>query len=137
MTQRAERIAKALFGKSESQQRLSFATLKSIISDIVILYQEFRKASGPGSLVFNTMGGDQGVYMTPADIRNDIANAQELQDDGLGKYLTDLLEKVAKFETDTDKAVITLVTERGISTHILDLNDAEGNLRALSLKVLD
>ena len=49
----------------------------------------------------------------------------------------DLLEKVGKFETDTDKAVITLVTEKGISTHILDLNDAEGNLRALSLKVLD
>ena len=75
--------------------------------------------------------------MTPTDIRNDITQAQEMMDDGLGKYLTDLLEKVGKFETDTDKAVITLVTEKGISTHILDLNDAEGNLRALSLKVLD
>ena len=103
----------------------------------MILYQEFRKASGPGSLVFNTLGGDQGVYMTPTDIRNDITQAQEMMDDGLGKYLTDLLEKVGKFETDEDKAVITLVTEKGISTHILDLNDAEGNLKALSLRVLD
>ena len=94
MTQRAEKIAKHLFGKTEAQTRMASETLKSIIGDIVILYQEFRKASGPGSLVFNTLGGEQGVYMTPADIRNDITQAQEMMDDGLGSYLSDLLEKV-------------------------------------------
>ena len=137
MTQRAERIAKHLFGKTEAQTRMASETLKSIIGDIVILYQEFRKASGPGSLVFNTLGGDQGVYMTPADIRNDITQAQEMMDDGLGSYLSDLLEKVGKFEYDEDKAVITLITESGMSTHILDLNDASDNLKSLSLRGLD
>jgi len=77
------------------------------------------------------------VYMTPADIRNDITQAQEMMDDGLGAYLSDLLEKVAKFEYDEDKAVITLITESGMSTHILDLNDASDNLKSLSLRVLD
>ena len=134
---RAEKIAKQLFGRSESQQRLALETLKSIIGDIVILYQEFRKASGPGSLVFNTLGGDQGVYMTPEDIRTDIAMAQEAMDDGLGHYLSDLLEKVCKFEHDEDKAVITLLTNKGMSTHVLDLNDAEANLKTLSSKVSD
>lgn len=134
-SQRAERIAKALFGKSEKQQRLAMETLKSIIGDVIILYQEFRKASGAGSLVFNTLGGDQGVYMTPEDIRTDIAVAQEMCDDGMGKYLSDLLEKVSKFEADEDKAVITLITEKGMSTHVLDLNDAEHNLKVLSFRV--
>ena len=110
-------------------------TLKSIIGDVIILYQEFRKASGAGSLVFNTIGGDQGVYMTPEDIRTDIAVAQEMCDDGMGKYLSDLLEKVSKFEADEDKAVITLITEKGMSTHVLDLNDAEHNLKVLSFRV--
>ena len=133
--QRAERIAKALFGKSEKQQRLAMETLKSIIGDIVILYQEFRKASGPGSLVFSTISSEQGVYLTPDDIRTDIAMAQEMCDDGIGKYLSDLLEKVSKFEDDEDKAVITLLTDKGMSTHVLDLNDAEHNLKVLSFRV--
>ena len=77
------------------------------------------------------------MYMTPADIRNDITQAQEMMDDGLGSYLSDLLEKVGKFEYDEDKAVITLITESGMSTHILDLNDASDNLKSLSLRVLD
>jgi len=88
-------------------------------------------------LVFNTLGGDQGVYMTPEDIRTDIAMAQEAMDDGLGHYLSDLLEKVCKFEHDEDKAVITLLTNKGMSTHVLDLNDAEANLKTLSSKVSD
>ena len=134
-SQRAERIAKALFGKSEKQQRLAMETLKSIIGDIVILYQEFRKASGPGSLVFSTLSSEQGVYLTPEDIRTDIAMAQEMCDDGMGKYLNDLLEKVSKFEHDEDKAVITLLTDKGMSTHVLDLNDAEHNLKSLSFRV--
>ena len=134
-SQRAERIAKALFGKSEKQQRLAMETLKSIIGDIVILYQEFRKASGPGSLVFSTLSSEQGVYLTPDDIRTDIAMAQEMCDDGMGKYLNDLLEKVSKFEHDEDKAVITLLTDKGMSTHVLDLNDAEHNLKVLSFRV--
>ena len=110
-------------------------TLKSIIGDIVILYQEFRKASGPGSLVFSTLSSEQGVYLTPEDIRVDIAMAQEMCDDGMGKYLNDLLEKVSKFEHDEDKAVITLLTDKGMSTHVLDLNDAEHNLKVLSFRV--
>lgn len=110
-------------------------TLKSIIGDIVILYQEFRKASGPGSLVFSTISSEQGVYLTPDDIRTDIAMAQEMCDDGIGKYLSDLLEKVSKFEDDEDKAVITLLTDKGMSTHVLDLNDAEHNLKVLSFRV--
>ena len=46
-------------------------------------------------------------------------------------------EKVGKFEYDEDKAVITLITEAGMSTHILDLNNAADNLKSLSLRVLD
>ena len=110
-------------------------TLKSIIGDIVILYQEFRKAKGPGSLVFSTISSEQGVYLTPEDIRIDIAMAQEMCDDGMGVYLNDLLGKVSKFEYDEDKAVITLLTDKGMSTHVLDLNDAEHNLKILSFRV--
>ena len=77
------------------------------------------------------------MYMTPQDIKCDIAQAQEMMEDGLGHYLSDLLEKVCKFEADEDKAVITLITEKGMSTHVLDLNDAEANLKTLSARISD
>jgi hypothetical protein len=120
----ATELAKRLFGKSEVQNRIALNAVKMIIGDITTLYQEFKKADGLGALFFNPSCPEYSQYMTLEDIKTDIALAEEVLNDDLASFLKKLYTIVEKEGSD-ETPVVVMVDQKGLSIHLIDLNEVE------------
>jgi hypothetical protein len=118
-----QNLKQVLFGKSEIKNRISANAVKMIIGDITTLYGEFRKAEGAGALFFNPSYSDQSQYLTIPEIRKDITLAEEMMNSKLCKFLADLINVIEK-EQDSDKPVVVMVDNTGMSAHVIDLEKA-------------
>jgi hypothetical protein len=123
-----DKLAKNLFGKSEVKNRIGLNAAKMITGDMVTLYGEFKQAKGVGILCFNPSKPDKSVYMTLDDLRVDLALAEEMCDTGTSSFLAEAIKIVQKYGEKKDTGVIVLVSDRCMSLHVLDLNDAEERL---------
>ncbi len=127
----SSKLANSIFGKSEVQNRIALNAVKMIVGDIVTLHDEFKKADGAGALFFNPSAPEASTYMTVADIKKDIALAEEIMDDELKKFLQKLLNVVDK-EHKNEVAIVVLVNKEAMSIHLIDLNAAEERLNEFS-----
>ena len=123
-TPNAVQLAKKLFGKSEAQNRMSLSTVKMILADIHTLYKEFKDAEGAGALFFHPSSPDQSQYMTIKDMQGDIALAEEIMDKALTEFLRKILTIIEK-EDESDKPIVVMINEGGMSVHVLDLESAD------------
>lgn len=118
-----QNLKQVLFSKSEVKNRISSSALKLILSDIVTLYGEFKKAEGAGALFFNPSYSDQSQYLTISEIKKDIILSEEMLNTKLCKFLTDLINIIEK-EEDSNKPVVVMVDNTGMSAHVIDLEKA-------------
>jgi hypothetical protein len=125
-------LAKNLFGKSEVKNRIGLNAAKMIAGDIVTLYQEFKKASGAGALCFNPAKPDKSVYMSVADLKTDMALAEEMCDSETAAFLSKTIELVQKVGAKEDKALVLLASNQGISAHVIDLEEASSRLDGIA-----
>jgi hypothetical protein len=119
-----ERLAKAIFGKNEVQNRIALSAVKMIIGDMATLYAEFRKTEGLGGLFFNPANPECSHYMTLKDIHTDVILAEEIMDDFLKDFLNKLINVINK-EAESEQPIIVMVDDESMSVHVLDLNSAE------------
>lgn len=119
-----EKLAKAIFGKSEVQNRVALNAVKMIVGDIATLYSEFRKTEGLGALFFNPASPDCSQFMTLKDIHTDVILAEEIMDDYLKDFLNKLINVINK-EAESEKPVVVMVDETAMSVHVIDLNLAD------------
>jgi hypothetical protein len=119
-----ERLAKAIFGKNEVQNRIAINAVKMIIGDITTLYEEFRKTEGLGALFFNPVNPECSHFMTLKDIHTDVILAEEIMDDYLKDFLNKLINVINK-EAESNQPIVVMVDEMSMSVHVIDLNSAE------------
>ena len=119
-----EKLARAIFGKSEVQNRIALNAVKMIVGDIATLYAEFRKTEGLGALFFNPASPDCSHFMTLKDIHTDVILAEEIMDDYLKEFLNKLISVINK-EAESQQPIVVMVDETSMSVHVLDLNLAE------------
>lgn len=124
-------LAKQLFGKSEVQNRIALNTVKMIVSDVVTLYAEFRKAEGSGALFFNPKAPDKSQYMTIKDIHNDISLAEEVLNQDLKDFLLKLI-KVIEREEENSKPVVVMIDSSTMSIHVIDVDKAQERINEFS-----
>ena len=122
--EKAKRLARSLFSKSEVQNRISLNAVKMIIGDVVTLYTEFRKADGIGALFFNPQRPDDSQYLTLSDIHKDIALAEELMNEDLANFLKKLINLIQS-ESENESPIVVMIDQSGMSVHVVDLNLAE------------
>ena len=75
---------------SEVERKLSAGVFRSIISDMITLYEENRKYRGKGVLVFNPTEPTASKYCTIQDLEADLSIAQE----AMSSDLEDMFKKV-------------------------------------------
>jgi len=71
---------------------LSASVIRTILSDMIRLYFENRKAKGKGCLVFNPDEPETSKYITVRELEQDLAIAQEAMD----REITNMFEKIIK-----------------------------------------
>lgn len=130
---KAEKLIKKLFGSSEVQNRIAKSTVKLIVSDIITLYTEFRKAEGLGALFFNLEYPNRSIYLDVHEIYKDITVAEEMMDSKTKDFLQKLLNVIEKNE-NTDTPVVVMVQDTGLSIHLLDSTSVD---ETLDKKILD
>jgi hypothetical protein len=119
-----ERLARAIFGKNEVQNRIAINAVKMIVGDITTLYEEFRKTEGLGALFFNPANPECSHFMTLKDIHTDVILAEEIMDDYLKDFLNKLISVINK-EAESKQPIVVMVDEMSMSVHVIDLNSAE------------
>lgn len=124
-------LAKQLFGKSEVQNRIALNTVKMIVSDVVTLYAEFRKAEGMGALFFNPKAPDKSQYMTINDIHNDISLAEEVLNQDLKDFLLKLINVIER-EEENNKPVVVMIDSSTMSIHVIDVDKAQERINEFS-----
>ena len=71
------RLRRMISQGSEVERKLSAGVFRSIISDMITLYEENRKYRGKGILVFNPSEPTASKYCTIQDLEADLSIAQE------------------------------------------------------------
>lgn len=117
-------LSASLFGKGEVQSRMAKNTLKMILGDMVTLHDEFKKYKGTGALFFTPENPLKSSYVTINDLVNDKAVAEEMCDEGTGKFLEKLINILEK-NKEAEHPVVVLCSEIGLSVHVLDLNETD------------
>jgi hypothetical protein len=130
---KAENMIHKLFGASEVQNRIAKSTVKLIVSDIITLYSEFRKAEGLGALFFNMEFPMRSVYLDVQEIYKDITVAEEMMDTKTKDFLQKLLNVIEKNENN-NTPVVVMVQDTGLSIHLLDSTEVD---ETLDKKILD
>jgi len=118
---------KNVFGFSEIQNRIALSTVKMIVSDIVTLYSEFKNNEGSGALFFIPSNPKCSRYVTLSDIRKDVILSEELMDKHLTEFLRKLANIVEKNENE-EKPIVVLVTDTGMSIHIVNPDEVSDNI---------
>jgi hypothetical protein len=130
---KAEALIHKLFGSSEIQNKIAKSTIKLIVSDIITLYAEFRKAEGLGALFFNMEYPSRSIYLDVQEIYKDITVAEEMMDTKTKDFLQKLLNVIEKNENNTTPVVV-MVQDSGLSIHLLDSTEVD---ETLDKKILD
>ena len=130
MRDEAKRLANDMFAKSEYESKMGLAAATMIVSDMLTLFAEFKKASGPGALFYNYEKPEESLYMTSQDVYNDMIKAEEYLDTSLKDVLSKLLGVIAKHE-NTDDAIICTLDGRSLSVNILDPTHAKEQLEEI------
>lgn len=128
---KVKEMGATLFGKGETQRRMAKNTVKMIMGDVVTLYEEFYKYQGAGALFFNPTNPDNSSYVSVSDLKSDIAVAQEMCDDTTAEFLGKLVNVISK-SSDSGKPVVVMVSEKGMSVHVLDLNEIDDRINQIS-----
>ena len=106
MTKDAVRRLRQMISQGdEAERKLSAGVFRSIVSDMITLYEENRKYRGKGLLVFNPEDPNTSKYVTESDVESDLAIAQEAMDNSL----TEMFLKVLKFIEKEDNCGLALV----------------------------
>lgn len=130
---KVEKLIKKLFGASEIQNRIAKSTVKLIVSDIITLYTEFRKAEGLGALFFNIEYPNRSIYLDVQEIYKDITVAEEMMDTKTKDFLQKLLNVIEKNENN-NTPVVVMVQDSGLSIHLLDSTSVD---ETLDKRILD
>lgn len=121
---------KSIFGFTEVQNRIATNTVKMILGDMTTLYNEFRNVEGPGALFFNPINPEASKYLNIPNLQKDIILAEELMDADLTKFLSKLINIIEKqSNSENDYPIIVMVTEDGMTVHMLDMNEIEKNIK--------
>jgi hypothetical protein len=131
MNNKIKKMSATLFGKSEAQRRMAKNTVKMIAGDVVTLYEEFYKYKGLGALFFNPVKPDQSSYMTVKDLSSDKAVAEEMCDEPTADFLNKLINLIGKNSED-NKPIVVMLSDKGMSVHVLDLNQIEDRINEIS-----
>lgn len=113
----------ALFQGNEAERMLSASVIRTILSDMIRLYFENRKAKGKGCLVFNPEEPETSKYITIKELEQDLAIAQEAMD----REITDMFEKIIKIidkEDNDEQAIVAMVSNEGLHVHLIDADEA-------------
>ena len=130
---KSDELAAVLFGKGEHSDRVAQNALKMIVGDMRAIFQEYVKAEGRGALFYNTINEDFSTFMKLEDIRGDKELAHNNNDSDLEEFLQKL-ENVVNDEDEFEKAIIVLLTQDGMSLHLLDIDEASEKIDAASAK---
>lgn len=130
---RAEQLIKKLFSNSEVQNRIAKSAVKLIVSDIITLYSEFRKAEGLGALFFNLEYPNRSIYLDVKEIYKDITVAEEMMDKKTKEFLQKLLNVIEKNENNTTPVVV-MVNDASLSIHLLDSDSVD---ETIDKRILD
>jgi len=131
MNNKIKQMSATLFGKTETQRRIAKNTVKMIMGDVATLYEEFYKYKGLGALFFNPNKPDQSSYMTVKDLNSDKAVAEEMCDEQTATFLNKLINLIDKNSED-HKPIVVMVSDKGMSAHVLDLNQVEERINNIS-----
>ena len=118
----AKKIQKLMQG-SEVERRLSASVIRTILSDMITLYFENRKARGPGILVFNPEDPLASKYVSKSDVESDLAIAEEAMESNLQEMFNQILRVIEK-EDKNNQAMVALIEEDGMNIHLLDAEEA-------------
>jgi len=113
----------ALFQGSEAERMLSASVIRTILSDMIRLYFENRKAKGKGCLIFNPDKPEKSKYITVKELEQDLAIAQEAMD----QDITNMFEKIIKViekEDNDEQAIVSMVSDEGLHIHLIDAEEA-------------
>ena len=130
---KTDELSAVLFGKGEVNDRVAKNSLKMIVGDMRAVYQEYVKVEGKGALFYNTINADFSTFMALKDIAGDKDLARTNGDEELHDFL-EKLEKCVAEEDPWDKAIIVLLTNDGMSLHLLDLDEAAEKIDAAGAK---
>jgi len=118
----AKKIA-SLFKGSEVERKLSAGILRTIVSDIITLYFENRKALGKGILVFNPQDPSNSSYVTSKELENDLSLAQESMNRDFEELFHRVLNVIDK-EDENNLAMVALIEDNYVNIHLLDPDEA-------------
>ena len=118
----AKKIA-SLFKGSEVERKLSAGILRTIVSDIITLYFENRKALGKGILVFNPQDPSNSSYVTVKELENDPSLAQESMNRDFEELFHRVLNVIDK-EDENNFAMVALIEDNYVNVHLLDPDEA-------------
>ena len=99
------RLRRMISQGSEVERKLSAGVFRSIISDMITLYEENRKYRGKGILVFNPTEPTASKYCTIQDLEADLSIAQE----AMSSDMEEMFHKVIKFVEKKVTLVLALV----------------------------
>ena len=129
MLEKTKRLVAALFKGGEVKQRIAASTVKTILTDMASLYQEYKKYKGPGALFCNPLSDKQNNYLTVDDIKNDLCRAEEHEDTSIKEFLSSVLKAVEKVDEGT--SVLVLVEPPRLTINLLDINKIDEQINAL------
>ena len=113
------RLRRMISQGSEVERKLSAGVFRSIISDMITLYEENRKYRGKGVLVFNPTEPTASKYCTVQDLEADLSIAQE----AMSSDLEDMFKKVINFvekESNSGLALVAFYEEDHLELMRLD-----------------
>lgn len=117
----AAQLKQNLFAGGEAKRRMASNVVRMIIGDIITLYTEFKTHKGDGALFFNTSNAEASQYLSVAEIKTDMALAEEMMNRDLANFFQKLLKVIEK-ESSSHDPVVVMLDVTGMSIHVLDKN---------------
>ena len=119
LSKNASQLVKNLFSGSETENMIAAGVVRTILSDVIRLYFENKRAKGKGILVFNPESPEDSKYMTVKDLEDDLSVAQEAMD----TFTSEMFKRIINFiesEHESDLALLAMIQPNEICLHILD-----------------
>ena len=119
------------FGEEKTnEQKFLAATAELILTDFINIASNGVIAKGAGSLIINLIN-DSTVFMSGAEVEQDIRAAESNEDQEVVEFLRSLMEEID--ENDWSKNVlITLISDAGTRTFAVEAGGSQESLRAIT-----
>ena len=119
------------FGDEKTnEQKFLAATAELILTDFINIASNGVLAKGAGSLIINLIN-DSTVFMSGAEVEQDIRAAEANEDEEVIEFLRSLMEEID--ENDWSKNVlITLISDAGTRTFAVEAGGSQESLRAFA-----